>query len=1577
MPKTSKFLLISLLAVIIPSLSFGQNTQIVQSATFATDSVSMWGLSSDPVLDDEISLFHVDWNEGYNSGSSGIFTIIGQSFGAGFQGNIFGQIGSKIRLENFTSGLINVEYPIEVTLDLPQDNTYDQGDQVTVATSYEVVDPDWLLETVYPGGEIMWDVYFQMGASASVTACFFGCLTFPIIPSFDTGLITINLVTISSNGASTGGETGIWFLGPGAPPPYIGGGNTNPSYPGTEVGVGGWPFAVPISDDPAGNFGLDWIPWQCYTDLTLEFPDNDLGIYGELTLPYVETDDTLLGQNLQACGESTYITFGVEIFDLLGFILQKIPPLAPVGLFLVNLSGEYDPLEGTPGAGIISVNWNFFSASIEMNITNKQCFTFDPKIYGSFEFPFEVNYDVLDPAGNFLFADQGNTIDIEIGQQFRYKYPCYYEEVSFVPTYTIDGLLNNHTYDEIAFSFEMSAFEFGLEVSAFTIIPGFTIPSWCFDLPYPCPTWDDPFEWCSVNVCTPEIVIPPVGFDEWSFGIGPLWEESLPIGSITYDWFNDTWSLPGFESVVGDTIFMKAEPLWIENLVANVSCFGLNDGSIDITTGALTPALPMTYTWTNGANTEDLSNLTANSYQVSVIDANGCQMFTGGVITEPLELSASSIVTDKSCNGGVNDGQINLSVTGGNGAFGFAWSNGMVSEDIIGLDVGAYTVDITDANNCALQLTATVNQPSILGQNGLVTDVNCNAGIDGQIDVTSFGGTLPYAFAWSNTFTTEDITGVASGIYTLTVTDAKNCTSIQSYNVGQPAQALQVAAVVTNVNCFGDSTGNIDITTSGGTPGYTFSWSNGNGIILPVQTEDLTNVPASAYQLLVFDARGCSTNISQTITQPAAALSSTPLITEVACFGDASGSINPSIIGGTQPYIYNWSNGTSLPLLNNAPAGPYTLLVTDNNLCQKTFSYVINQPNAALAVNLNAVDVLCFGQSTGSVTSTVSGGTPNYSYLWNNGSTSSAINGVPAANYSLTVTDVKLCTATATVDVLQPAAPLSGSTIPTHVNCFGDSTGSIDLTVNGGTFPYTYVWNTAQTLIFNANSEDVANLWANSYSVTVTDAHGCEIDFSENITQPLAPLSMTSSVDDVNCYGINDGGIDITVAGGTPVYTFNWSNGSGSEDLTSLLFGDYDVTVTDALGCSLSQSFQVSQPNAPLGVSVQPTSVKCAGGNDGSILSFVSGGTQPYNYAWSSNQTTTNIQNLTAGVYSLTVTDDQGCTAFTGTVVSEPANPLTVSIDVTDPTCFGYSDGQIVLNVSGGTQPYYFNWGNENEILLNNPSETLDSVLAATYLFRIEDENGCLIEQLVSVNQPTPLEVTETVTNILCYGDSTGMIDLTVNGATPPYTTAWSNGQTTEDASMLPVGTYDYTVTDSQNCESRGIAEVTQPSEVKIDYTITNISCIDQADGQILVGAYGGMAPYSYSWNSGQNTPLITGLTPGTYTVTISDANNCASSYDLVVQSNAAECVGIPNTITPNGDNYNDTWILENIDLYPNAQVSIFNKWGNLLYETKGTYTPWDGTHHSQPLPSEVYYYIIRLGNTENNEYTGTITIVR
>ena len=578
----------------------------------------------------------------------------------------------------------------------------------------------------------------------------------------------------------------------------------------------------------------------------------------------------------------------------------------------------------------------------------------------------------------------------------------------------------------------------------------------------------------------------------------------------------------------------------------------------------------------------------------------------------------------------------------------------------------------------------------------------------------------------------------------------------------------------------------------------------------------------------------------------------------------------------------------------------------------------------------------------------------------------------------MTVTDAKGCIETSTTIITEPLAPLTSTSTVVDVDCFGNNSGSIDLTPAGGTVPYTYEWSNGSSVVMNTLNEDVANLWADSYTSIVTDSNGCTSILTTVVNGPAAPLALSGIVNDVNCFGLNDGDIDLAVSGGTTTgYSYLWSNSAITEDITTLVAGNYTVVVTDGNGCTETISFDVLQPGAALFIELSTTDVLCFGDAIGTVSSKVSGGTAPYIYSWSNGEATTDIEQLLAGPYTLTITDAQGCTAFSGVIINEPAAPLTFIPTVTDASCYEYSDGIIQIAINGGTQPYYFNWGDENEILLNHASETLSDLSQGDYFFRVRDENGCITEQLVTVNEPAPFISTAIISDALCFEEASGAIDLSMVGGTLPYSVVWDNGALTEDITNVLSGTYTFVSTDFQGCEITDSFFVDQPDIIDITEELIPLTCIDQSDAAILVFPYGGTNPYNYVWSNASATQNIDGLLAGTYNVIIGDANGCSQTFDFEIFSNDDECIGIPNTFTPNGDAYNDTWLIRNIDLYPTASVKVFNRWGNEIYVSEGIYKPWEGLHNGRPLPSEVYYYIIVLDNELDNKYTGTITIIR
>ncbi|MBM3917876.1 MAG: hypothetical protein FJ349_09775, partial [Sphingomonadales bacterium] len=329
-------------------------------------------------------------------------------------------------------------------------------------------------------------------------------------------------------------------------------------------------------------------------------------------------------------------------------------------------------------------------------------------------------------------------------------------------------------------------------------------------------------------------------------------------------------------------------------------------------------------------------------------------------------------------------------------------------------------------------------------------------GSNGTVDVTVSGGTAPYTYAWSNGAITQDIQNRPAGNDTLIVTDAFGCTYQFVTTVTQPVGPLTINAAISNIGCYGSQAGNIDVTMTGGTPGYTYQWNNTQ------TTQDLSNLNPGLYSLLVYDANGCFTTDTFQITQVGSPMTLQITGTNVVCYGGNNGTINLTVNGGVSPYQYAWSNGATTQDLSGLLAGTYSVNVTDANQCVVSTFLTITSPTAALVISAQEVDLQCFNQNTGSVDVTVTGGLQPYFYSWTgpNGftSTNQDISNLAAGGYTLIVTDFNGCTATQSYVLTQPATQAVITSTVNNILCYGATTGSINASVVGGAMPYQYLW---------------------------------------------------------------------------------------------------------------------------------------------------------------------------------------------------------------------------------------------------------------------------------------------------------------------------------------------------------------------------------------------------------------------------------------------------------------------------------------------------------------------------------------
>ncbi|MCF8458197.1 MAG: T9SS type A sorting domain-containing protein, partial [Bacteroidales bacterium] len=543
----------------------------------------------------------------------------------------------------------------------------------------------------------------------------------------------------------------------------------------------------------------------------------------------------------------------------------------------------------------------------------------------------------------------------------------------------------------------------------------------------------------------------------------------------------------------------------------------------------------------------------------------------------------------------------------------------------------------------------------------------------------------------------------------------------------------------------------------------------------------------------------------------------------------------------------------------------------------------ITQPDV-LSLSGVELNVSCNGLANGAVDLSISGGTMPFDIAWSNNEIIEDIDNLAAGTYSVTVIDGNGCATDASFTITQPD-PLVLSGLESNISCNGLADGAIDLSISGGTLPFDILWSN------NEITEDLDNLLADTYSVSVEDAGGCIANASFTLTQPdLLDVSYTST--NANCYGQSNGSINITTTGGMPNYSYLWGNGATSEDRTSIPAGTYSLTVSDASNCMATLAIVVSQPDV-VSYAAQVTNVSCNGANNGSIALAPSGGTSPYTYLWLVNATTSGINNLGAGSYSVLITDNHNCLLTAGFTVTQP-NALTLSLSADDVSCSGGSNGAITSVATGGTGTLSYLWSN------GETTENLSNVSAGSYSLTISDANACSIDASITVNEPQVIEILVNSTNPLCDGDQNGSIGLSVTGGVSPYSILWSNTETDALIEGLVAGEYCVTVTDFNSCMATVCVTLTEPNPLTLVLVGNDLTCFESNNGSIGAVVSGGTQGYSYLWSDGGTNQNIEYLEAGVYSLTVSDANSCIASGETTLNQPLQIIVDAGNDITIN-----------------------------------------------------------------------------
>jgi len=929
-----------------------------------------------------------------------------------------------------------------------------------------------------------------------------------------------------------------------------------------------------------------------------------------------------------------------------------------------------------------------------------------------------------------------------------------------------------------------------------------------------------------------------------------------------------------------------------------------------------------------------------------------------------LNVSASAI-SSASCNG-ASTGSFTANGQFGAPGYSFSINNGstwQTSGNFSGLSAGNYTVLIKDTKSCTNSTNLSITQPAGIVFNSIITSNATCGNATGGIVASASGGISPLQYKINNGAlqASGTFSALLAQTYTLGVVDGNSCATNTLVIVNDLGGPTMGNPNITNVSCAGGNDGSITLTSSGGTGLIQYSINGGT----TYQTSGVfSNVSSGTFVCVVKDNAGC-TDIVNVVIGQGQAIGLTVSATAASCNGSSDGVIYAVSNGGTGIHNYsingvNYQSGTSFTGLL---AGTYTVYAKDVTSCVKTATVVVSQPSAII-VALSSGAASCNASSNGSIAAVGSGGVGNYIYSINgiDYQTSGSFLNLPAGSYTVNMKDGNNCTTSSAIAVSQPAAITT--TINTSNSTCNNANGSILVLAGGGSGSgYQYSINGGVNFFTSGLFSTQA---AGTKYIVVKDGSGCQIIVSGTIVDSNGPTITGSSQQNVACNGGSDGNITITgVTGGSGAlqYSKNGINWQTSSVFTGLSAGVYLIQVKDANGCIGTTTKTLTQPNGFL-ITSATASVACHGAATGACTITASGGAGFLSYSindGSSYQSGSIFNGLMGGVYTVMVKDAAGCTGGHTLVIQEPSEITFSSIGLLNVTCNGANDGAIYVSTTGGFSPYQYsiNFGPYSSAnSFNNLSGN------SFHLVSVKDANNCVVSTSIFLSEPTALSVASIINNIKCAGGNNGAINLNVTGGVAPYTYQWSNGSNIQSIFNLYAGIYSVLVTDYNGCTSSNTYTLSQPSNPLVtNGVIVNASSTNSGDGSIDVTISGGAAPYTFIWSNGSTTEDISNLNPGTYVISITDANGCTTSSSFIVENitglasiqiNSGEVKVYPNPANEN--------ITVEAKGYRIDKVELINLIGQLVYSSEVNDSV--ARISASEIPNGTYFVKVYVNNT-------------
>ncbi len=962
---------------------------------------------------------------------------------------------------------------------------------------------------------------------------------------------------------------------------------------------------------------------------------------------------------------------------------------------------------------------------------------------------------------------------------------------------------------------------------------------------------------------------------------------------------------------------------------------------------------------TVNSNNFNITQLPAGTYTIKIEESTGCSYTATAVINnESLSISLSAIAGNCEQAGGIK-----VNVATGKPSFMISWDGPGTNDGtattsgtaytIPDLPAGTYSVTVKDGNWCSVTKTVTVTGGSS-GFDVELTPVQGACETPGSIGIDIIGGKAPYKVTWegpgsndgntTSNATWLSIPNLPAGEYKVTIKDANNCTVVKSTVVLTPESALSLSLSVTEGAC--GQTSSILLDVDGGISIYKITWQgpvNGSADSNSDKYE-IKNLIPGTYTIQVTDGNWCT--ISKNITVNGASSGLDFELTPINAICETPGSIKVTVESGKAPFKITWNgpgnadgtatvNATTYEI-GNLPTGSYTITVKDANNCEISKSAQISIPESNLGLNLTLTQGVC-GQPN-KILVDVDGGSPIFKITWQ-GSVNGEIgintdkyeiSNLPSGTYTIKVVDKNWCSISKTVNISAGAPELDIVLVPTNSVC--ETLGAIKVKIEGGKAPFKITWDGPAsndgTASVNANTFDMGNLPAGSYTITVKDANNCAVTSTTQVASATSNLSLKLTVTEGSCGSASK--ILVDVDGGSPNYIVIWdgpvdgeaNNVNDKYEITNLPAGTYNIKIYDTNWCSVSKTVTIAGGSLGFDIKLTPTNAVCE--TLGSVKVSIESGKAPYKISWdgpgtndgstSGSATIFDIGSLPAGSYTITVKDANNCVIIKTVQVSKVENSMTLKATVTEGNCGQPS--KILVDVDGGSPKYVVVWDGPVDGEANNVSDTYEitNVPAGTYTIKVYDSNWCSISKTVVVTGGSPnFDVLLTPSNGICQ--TLGAIKVKITGGKAPYKVSWNgpgsndgtttSNTTTLDLPNLPTGSYTITVKDANNCE---IIQTTQiyGSEASISFvtTIKDATCLQS--GSILVNVSGGAAPYTLSWDGPSNNDgnvsfntsqhEVGSLVPGTYTINLADKNGCSFSKTVSVGGNTN---GVNVELTP------------------------------------------------------------------------------